>query len=350
MAKIIHEYFADDSMITWEDGNGETIQGTSNTLSSDEDLIFTGETWVFLFDPSSGNRDVIFSAPNIKMESLIFINNDIKNSITFENSNVNFDGASWRTDPLDQGKIIFSGDSKLNLTSESNKLLIICNDISGTITLDLDDSFVSGSTFSIQANAENNLIINNAEGYEVVPTTDGTITTYTVNRVSTAKEIKQITLGEKTYLLKDETARNGLKDKQDIISDLNTIREGAGLGATAVQPSALNNYATKSYVDYSLINGTPTVTGGNAEISLQDRAITTVTVDDTVSLLTFIFPQKTDGKARDFFVRLVVIGDSIPTLSFIEPNGDSVPFDVDDDSWAEIEQGVNILMFTDTGE
>lgn len=111
-----------------------------------------------------------------------------------------------------------------------------------------------------------------------------------------------------------------------------------------------SDFATKSYIPYSLINGNLTISDSNAEISLQDRAITTVTVDDTVRLLTFIFPEKTDGKARDFFVRLVIIGESIPTLSFIEPNGDSVPFDVDDDSWAEIEQGVNILMFTDTME
>lgn len=148
----------------------------------------------------------------------------------------------------------------------------------------------------------------------------------------------------------DFATKEELNDKQDVIPDLSTIRTGAENGNTAVQPDELSNYATKSYVDYSLINGTPTVTGSNAEISLQDRAITTVTVDDTVSLLTFVFPEKTDGKARDFFVRLVVVGESIPTLSFIELNGDSVPFDVDDDSWAEIEQGVNILMFTDTGE
>lgn len=34
--------------------------------------------------------------------------------------------------------------------------------------------------------------------------------------------------------------------KQDVIEDLETIRSGASAGATAVQPSTLNNYATKS--------------------------------------------------------------------------------------------------------
>jgi len=37
--------------------------------------------------------------------------------------------------------------------------------------------------------------------------------------------------------------------KQDVISDLTTIRTGAGLGATAVQPTAIADMATKSWVE-----------------------------------------------------------------------------------------------------
>ena len=40
--------------------------------------------------------------------------------------------------------------------------------------------------------------------------------------------------------------------KQDVISDLATIRSGSALGATAVQPSELESYATKDYVDGGL--------------------------------------------------------------------------------------------------
>ena len=48
-ATEIKDYFADDSMITWENKNGETVQGTSNKLESTENLSFTGKTWVFLY-------------------------------------------------------------------------------------------------------------------------------------------------------------------------------------------------------------------------------------------------------------------------------------------------------------
>lgn len=49
--------------------------------------------------------------------------------------------------------------------------------------------------------------------------------------------------------------RGLLNEKQDIINDLNTIRSGASAGATAVQPSVLNDYYTKSQSDNNLSNG-----------------------------------------------------------------------------------------------
>lgn len=106
----------------------------------------------------------------------------------------------------------------------------------------------------------------------------------------------------------------------------------------------LSGYAKKSDIPYALIE-VPLAD----RINLTDRASTQVIIDDSVTDITFTLPEKTEGRARDFFLRLVITGE-IPTLYFVEPNGENVSFDADDDSWAEIEQGVNILMFTDTGE
>ncbi len=107
----------------------------------------------------------------------------------------------------------------------------------------------------------------------------------------------------------------------------------------------LSGYAKKEDVPYALIE-VPL----EDSINLTNRAINKVTADDSLSFITFIFPEKKEGVSRDFFLRLVITGETLPTLSFVEPNGDAVSFDVDDNSWAEIEQGVNILMFTDTAE
>ena len=105
----------------------------------------------------------------------------------------------------------------------------------------------------------------------------------------------------------------------------------------------LSGYATKSEIPYSLIE-VPLAD----RINLTDRAVNKVTADGSLNYIQFVFPEKKEGKSRDFFLRLVITGETVPTLSFSEPTGGSVSFDSDNDSWADIEQGVNILMFTDT--
>ena len=107
----------------------------------------------------------------------------------------------------------------------------------------------------------------------------------------------------------------------------------------------LSGYATKNEIPYSLIEVTLA-----DRINLTDRAVNKVTADGSLNHIQFVFPEKKAGKSRDFFLRLIITGETVPTLSFSEPNGDSVSFDADYDSWADIEQGVNILMFTDTEE
>lgn len=124
------------------------------------------------------------------------------------------------------------------------------------------------------------------------------------------------------------------------------LKDGESFNVQGGTGLMVNGQGVIAQLSYSLVKANIE----NGGVKLQDRTSTEVTVDDSVSSLTFTLPEKIVGKSRDFFLRLIVTGETIPTLSFVEPNGDSVSFDVDDDSWAEIEQGVNILMFTDTGE
>lgn len=96
---------------------------------------------------------------------------------------------------------------------------------------------------------------------------------------------------------------------------------------------------------YSLTS--PTISGTNT-IQLNDRSINAVTLGN--NSYTLVFPTKIDGKARDFFIRLTITSEEIPQITFEEPDGSSVSFDVADDSWAEIQQGVNLIMFTETAQ
>ena len=136
---------------------------------------------------------------------------------------------------------------------------------------------------------------------------------------------------------------------QQILDDqLNGKLDAGGTAANSAKLGGVeaSNYAIKSDITYSLVEAAI----NEGSVTLQNRAINKVEVNDSVSSVTFVFPEKVAGKARDFFLRLVITGATVPTLSFVETNGGAVSFDADDDSWAGIEQGVNILMFTDTEE
>lgn len=65
-----------------------------------------------------------------------------------------------------------------------------------------------------------------------------------------------------TDYVSDAELESALLEKQDVIRDLSEIRQGATLGATAVQPSDLEIYATTQYVDDGLSGKQDTLTAG----------------------------------------------------------------------------------------
>lgn len=83
---------------------------------------------------------------------------------------------------------------------------------------------------------------------------------------------------------------------------------------------------------------------------LANRTVNVVTLPAGLSEATLKFPTRLTGYSRDFLVRLVIEGSGVPQISFVEPDGTAVAFDEDDEAWADIGQGVNILIFTDTAE
>lgn len=113
--------------------------------------------------------------------------------------------------------------------------------------------------------------------------------------------------------------------------------------------------ATDDQLRYSFV--TPAVTTSTTDsaddtvsVVLSDRAVNSVTLAAGVTYANLTLPAKITGYARDFFIRLVITADDMPAISFKEPDGSAVSFDVDDDSWADIEKGVNIIMLTETAQ
>lgn len=84
--------------------------------------------------------------------------------------------------------------------------------------------------------------------------------------------------------------QDALLEKQDVIRDLSEIRQGATLGATAVQPSDLESYATKDYVDDGLSGKQDTLTAG-ANIQIVGN---TISATNTWGNITGILSAQTD--------------------------------------------------------
>jgi hypothetical protein len=130
-------------------------------------------------------------------------------------------------------------------------------------------------------------------------------------------------------------------------ADKATIQLKTGTSATVLTEHQDLRY---TMVTPTLSISTTDNSDDTAAVQLQDRAMNQVTLGAGIAYATLTFPANETGKARDFFVRLTITGSDVPTIYFKEQGGASVAFDVDDDSWAEIEQGVNVMMFSDTSE
>lgn len=127
--------------------------------------------------------------------------------------------------------------------------------------------------------------------------------------------------------------------------------EGKGLSTndyTTAEKEKLANIEAivQKLLPYSLVAATI----ADGTVALQDRAVNAIRLGSDVPECTFVFPGRVGGKARDFMLRLELVGEEMPTLSFVEPDGGHVNFDYTDEDWAAVEQGVNVFMLSDTKE
>ena len=97
---------------------------------------------------------------------------------------------------------------------------------------------------------------------------------------------------------------------------------------------------------YRLVRAVPT----DGAVGLRDRCVTRIDVTDGGAPLRLVVPPKTEGVARDFFVRLVVTSDGIPEITVAAPAGEAVSFEGQDGGVPSCGYGVNVFAFTETDE
>ena len=120
----------------------------------------------------------------------------------------------------------------------------------------------------------------------------------------------------------------------DNVSDIENIGSGSG---------------TASTTNYPLVNATLVDENGGLGCTVQNNTITTIVVDSSDKTIYIHLPaETTDNTARDFVIRLEVTATTAPQVQFVPANSEEIDYEANDDTWATIESGVNIISFTET--
>ena len=208
---------ADGSSVSW--GN---IQGT---LSSQTDLK----------DALDSKQDELVSGTNIKT-----INNQ---SIT-GSGNIEINSGVWGNIT---GDISNQTDLQTALNAKANAATLATVATSGSYN-DLSDKPTIGSgTITIKKNGESidSFGLNQTSSQNI----NITVPTKASDLTNDSGFISGVAWGDITGTLSSQTdLSSALNSKQDTISDLSTIRSGAAAGATAVQPAAIADMATETWV------------------------------------------------------------------------------------------------------
>ena len=120
----------------------------------------------------------------------------------------------------------------------------------------------------------------------------------------------------------------------DNVSDIENIGSGSG---------------TASATNYPLVNATLVDENGGLGCTVQNNTITTIVVDSSDKTIYIHLPaETTNNTARDFVIRLEVTAATAPQVQFVPANSEEIDYEANDDTWATIEPGVNIISFTET--
>lgn len=120
-----------------------------------------------------------------------------------------------------------------------------------------------------------------------------------------------------------------------------------------VLSSQVSSKAETSALPYTLVNATlSSCTYNNTQCvscQIEDRTITTISVDSNTPDVVVFLPQKQSATAaRDFILRAEISATTVPGFTFVGAGNESVQYDSEDDEWYVLEPGLNLVSFTET--
>lgn len=98
---------------------------------------------------------------------------------------------------------------------------------------------------------------------------------------------------------------------------------------------------------YALATATLQTAGNSLSCAVDDQTITTIQVSSSSTPIIVQLPAQPADGARDFILRIEISSSTAPTFTFNGVN-ETIDFDSEDDDWAVMEPGLNLVSFTET--
>lgn len=180
-----------------------------------------------------------------------------------------------------------------------------------------------------------------------------------------SNELKKYQLSG-NYLSANALANYYTKSETSSASEIQTALENAGGSGSNVQVSAdyqtgtriatvsVDDVPTEIYVPsansssrYALVTAQLVSDNGLLTCAVNDQTITTIQVSSSSTPIVVQLPAQPADGARDFILRIEISSSTAPTFTF---NGasETIDFDSEDDDWAVLEPGLNLVSFTET--
>ena len=158
--------------------------------------------------------------------------------------------------------------------------------------------------------------------------------------------------------LSGDVTLQGLLDDKLGTSDGKQVAEALGsLLSSDLDDSLKKRLGIAQGFRYKLVNGVlqhgPIYIEGiqNGEcdyVHVEDYCITTITLS-TMNNVVIYLPEAVDGRCRDLVLKIKIETETAPEhIAFVSESGEPIVFETDDASWADLEPGINYMLFTET--
>ena len=125
---------------------------------------------------------------------------------------------------------------------------------------------------------------------------------------------------------------------------------GTKVATISVDGNPTSIYVPNSAVGssrYALVTAQLQNAGSSISCQIDDQTVTTIQVSSDTTPVIVKLPEAPQDGARDFILRVEISSSVAPTFTF-SGIGESIEFDSEDESWAVLEPGVNLISFTET--